>query len=75
MKALEVDYIINIKMEITDIELSEIVKMGEEFLDIYGSDEIHDYRDTIMKLKQMLQKVNEFRRDSTITLGYKWQVV
>ena len=70
MKALEVDYIINIKMEITDIELSEIVKMGEEFLDIYGSDEIHDYRDTIMKLKQILQKVNEFRRDSTITLGY-----
>lgn len=70
MKALEVDYIVNIKMEMTNVELAEIVEMGEEFLEIYGTDENHDHRFLIAKLKAMLSKVREFERDTTITLGY-----
>ncbi len=70
MRALEVDYIVNIKMEMTNVELEEIVTMGQVFLEEYGSDEIHDYRFLVAKLKAILSKVREFERDTTITLGH-----
>lgn len=70
MKALEVNYIINIKMEMTNVELEEIAMMAETYLEDYRVDENHDCRDTVSKLKEILSKVREFDYDSNITPGH-----
>jgi len=70
MKILDLDYITNIKMELTGEQLKCIVEMCEMVVEDYDLDvEKQDYEEVLRHLKQIKVKVENFQIDSKILYG------
>jgi hypothetical protein len=71
MKILDLDYIVNIRMELTAKQLNHIVEMCSMVVEEYDLDvEKKDYEEVLRHLEQVKATIQDFETDSKILYGH-----